>query len=694
MPNLLPIFQRMEKTFTVNKMKHLITPRKSPKEIIKVLRESQGIFLTNTGPRDTGQSDYKNRHTLIDLIKLAPVYNEAHYFSIEMHGGARFHQDLLNNKINPFDECRAWRDQMPDVLTQTLIRSTNVWGYRMYPRNVIKLAVRAFAPYIDVWRCFDFLNYIPNMAPVAEEICSAGKLFQPAISFTMSEDCTNQYYLKVTKEIISLCGGYDEIILCIKDMAGVGSPARIKSLVEAILDRFPDLVIQYHRHGTDGLALAALLEAAKAGVKVLDITDDAFSRFYGQAPVRPVVALLRENEIPVHLDITKADQASDIIRTFIRHYEPYESQLKGFSYDVTAHKMPGGAFPSSFEQAEKGKFLELMPWVLKGMALGNRIVKYFDVTPGSQITWTNWASIIQRFHKEGGEQEVIRLINLLEHFIKEGQRFDQLSRHDQKTFLRLFSRATDDFKNLLLGKYGPLPFGWPDDWVYQSAFGEDWQKIVKEQRVERSPLEQKPDEDLEKAHEQLHREIGRTPTEEELVLYLQHPKATVDFIKFRAEFGDTTVLPTDVWFHGLRHPGDKVSFRLNGKPHEIQLITIGEGKDFVKYVVLSVDNVLHEFPVEMPGAQKPVLRKADPLRRGEIGSPVKGTVWRIGDKERELKVGDFVKEGQEVLNIEVMKTENAVRAPIPGAIKEICVSLNETVEVGQLLVVIQEKEGD
>jgi pyruvate carboxylase len=675
-------------------MKHLINPKKSPKEIIKTLRKSREIFLTNTAPRDTGQSDYKNRHTLYDLIKLAPVYNEAHYFSVEMHGGARFHQDLLNNKINPFDECRAWRAQMPDVLTQTLIRATNAWGYRMYPRNVVKLAVRAFEPYIDVWRCFDFLNYIPNMAPVAEEVRAAGKLFEPAISFTVSTDCTNQYYLKVTKEIIGLAGGYDEIILCIKDMAGVGSPARIKSLVRALLDKYPDMVIQYHRHGTDGLALAALLEAARSGVKILDVTDDAFSRFYGQAPVRPVAALLRENDITVNLEMAKADHASDIIRTFINHYEPFESQLKGFSYDVTAHKMPGGAFPSSFEQAEKGKFLELMPWILKGMALGNRLVKYFDVTPGSQITWTTWASIIQRFHKEGGEQEVLRLIHHLERFLEDGQRFEQLSKHEQKIFLKLFSHATDDFKNLLLGKYGPLPFGWPQTWVYQSTFGDDWQKIVKEQRVERSPLEQKADEDLEKARQQLHQDIGRLPSEEELVLYLQHPKSTVDFIKFRADFGDTTVLSTDVWFYGLRHPGDKVSFRLNGKPHEIQLISIGEGKDFVKYLVLSVDNVFHEFPVEMPGAQKPTLRKADPSNPGEAGSPVKGTIWRIGDKDRELKVGDFVKKGQEILNIEVMKTENAVRAPIAGAIKEICIKLNETAEAGQLLVVIREKEGN
>jgi biotin carboxyl carrier protein len=40
------------------------------------------------------------------------------------------------------------------------------------------------------------------------------------------------------------------------------------------------------------------------------------------------------------------------------------------------------------------------------------------------------------------------------------------------------------------------------------------------------------------------------------------------------------------------------------------------------------------------------------------------------------------------MNIEVMKTENAVKSPVAGVIREICVKANEGVEEGQLLAVI------
>ena len=327
-----------------------IHPKNSVRENLDFLRSDSRIYFTNTGPRDTGQSDFKNRHTLYDLIRLAPYYNRSGYFSIENHGGARFHQNLLNNKINPFEEAAIWKEKMPGVMTQTLVRSTNLWGYRMYPRNVISLSVKAFLPYIDVWRCFDFLNYIPNMIPVAEEVLKGGKLFQPALSFTVGKDFTDAYYLKVAEEILKISGGgAKDIILCIKDMAGVGSPKRISSLIDSLLQKFPDLIIQYHRHATDGLAVPALLAAAQAGAKILDVTDDPFTRCYGHAPVQSVNAILNESGLPTCLNLPTVEKAGEIVSGFIDNYKQFESQFKGFSYKVlVTFPGQGGVFDSLF----------------------------------------------------------------------------------------------------------------------------------------------------------------------------------------------------------------------------------------------------------------------------------------------------------------------------------------------------------
>ncbi len=661
----------------------------SPGEIVRAVRDLKGVCLTSVGMRDAGQSDFKNRHRLYDLKTLAPYYDKMGLFSAESHGGARWHVGIMNRRESPFEEVNMLRELMPNVLLQTLIRETNLWGYRPYPKNVIEYVVSMVD--IDVWRCFSFLNDVRNMRSVAEVVMKRGRLFEPAISFSVADWATNEYYLSVVKDIVSLCGGVDEIVLCIKDMAGVGDITRIGNLIDAIKQSYPELVIQYHRHITDGLAMPAFLSAAKAGAKIFDVEEDSLVRFYGHSPILGVQAYFEESGIPVHIDRKQAEYAVQKVREWISHYEWAESPFKGYDHTVTLHKMPGGAFPSSFEQAEKGEFLHLMPAVLKVMSLYNRIVKYFDVTPGSQITWVTCSGIVNRYAKERGDAGVKHIIELLSKFVEEkAQDFKAMGNEEQEELLMLFRNAPGDFKSLLLGNYGRLPVGWPADWVYKSAFSDEWKKKLKE-RKELSPLDSIEDDDLEKIRRDLADNIGRKLSEEEFVLYLMHPKDTLEYIEFRDKYGEAPlVLPTDVWRNGLKKPGDKVEFEFWGKPYCIELVSIGAEHEGLIHVVMRVNNKTKVYKVETPRAKKAEIRMAKGPK--DIGAPINGNVWRIGNPERgPIRVDDIVHKGEEIANLEAMKMENAILAPFEGRIVEICTKLNDTVQEGQLLFVIEKQ---
>jgi pyruvate carboxylase len=667
-----------------------VKPGMTAREIVERVRSLEGVCLTSTSMRDAGQSDYKNRLRLYDLQTLAPHYNAMGLFSAECHGGARWHVGIMNRRESPFEEIGVLRELMPQVLLQTLIRETNLWGYRPYPPNIIEYVVSKVD--IDVWRCFSFLNDIRNMRKVAEVIMKRGKLFSPALCFTQADWATNTYYLGVVKEIVALCGGTEEIVLCIKDMAGVGSPQRIGGLVDAIKQRHPELVIQYHRHTTDGLAMPALLAAARAGAKILDVQEDSLARFYGQPPLLGVQAYLEEAGVAVHLNRQEAEAASQKIRQWIGHYQWAESPFRGFDYQVVRHRMPGGAFPSSFEQAEKGGFLYLMPEILTLMSLYNRIIHYFDVTPGSQITWVTCSGIVNRYMKERGVAGVRHILRLLTRFVEEaGQEMEALSQDEREELLTLFRTASGDFKNLLLGKYGKLPLGWPADWVYQSAFGEEWEKKIGE-RSERSPLDSLKDEDLNKQKNDLAAALDREPGEDELILYLMHPKDALDYLAFREVYGEAAlVLPSDVWREGLQKPGSAVEFSFWGKPCSIGLVSVGDEHEGFIHVVMKVNNSTRVFAVGTPRAKKTEIRMAAGPK--DVGAPINGNLWRIGNPERgSLKAGDIVHKGEEIANIEAMKMENAILAPFDGQIAEVCIRLNEVVREGQLLFVLEKAE--
>ena len=666
-----------------------VKPGMSPKEIVKAVRALRGVSFTSVGMRDAGQSDYKNRHRIYDLSTLAPFYNRMGLFSAECHGGARWHVGVMNRRESPFEEINILRESMPNVLLQTLIRETNLFGYRPYPKNVIEYVVSKVD--IDVWRCFSFLNDVRNMRTVAEVVMKRGRLFQPAISFTTAEWTTDDYYLGVVNDIVDLCGGTEEIILCIKDMAGVGSIKRVGSLIDAIKQRFPGLVIHYHRHITDGLAIPAMLAAAQAGAKIFDVEEDSLVRFYGHSPILGVRAYFEESGIAVNLDKKEAETAVQKVREWINYYDWAESPFKGFDYTVTLHKMPGGAFPSSFEQAEKGGFLHYMPAVLKVMSLYNKIIHYFDVTPGSQITWVTCSGIVNKYAKAKGAAGVMHLIELLTRFTDEKKmKFKDLSKEDREELLTFFRNAPGDFKNLILGHYGKLPMGWPPAWVYQSTFGEEWEKKIKE-RIELSPLDSMPDDDLENIRSELREHIGRVPTEEEFILYLMHPKDALQMIEFREKYGEAPVmLPTDVWRGGLKNPGDKVDFELWGKPYSIELVSVGSEHEGLIHVVVRVNNKTRVYTVETPRAKKAEIKMAKGMN--EIGAPINGNIWRIGNPDRgALKVGDIVHKGEEIANLEAMKMENAIAAPFDAQITEISVKLNSFVAEGQLLFILEKQ---
>lgn len=664
-----------------------LTPHMTPEEIVRTVREYPGIFLTSTAMRDAGQSDYKNRLRLFDLATLAPIYNRMGLFSAECHGGARWHVGLMNRKENPFEEIRLFRKLMPGVLLQTLIRENNLWGYRPYPRRVIEYAVGKVD--IDVWRCFSFLNDIRNMQTVAEVVMNRGKLFQPAVSYTKADWASVDYYLELVRQIVHLCGGTGHIILCIKDMAGVGSPKDIAQLIDAVKQSFPDLVIHYHRHITDGLALPAYLAAARAGAKIFDVEEDSLVRFYGQPSMLAVQAYFEESGIPVNLERKEAEEACQKAREWIGHYHWAESPFRGYDHNVIHHRMPGGAFPSSFEQAQKGDFLEFMPAILKLMSLYNRMIRYFDVTPGSQITWVTCSGIVNRYVKEKGEAGVAHLLDLLTRFVEEkGQDPALMTEAEQEELLQLFANAPEDFRNLLLGHYGRLPAGWPANWIYQSTFGEEWEKKIRERR-EAPLVPEGGDHELEILRDELEEQLGRPAGEEEFLLYLMHPKDALEWIRFRETYGEAPlVLPTPVWRHGLTRPGDKVEFEFFGKPYSLELVSVGAQHEGRIHVVLKINNKARVHTVETPTAVRAEIRMAK--GEGEIGAPINGNVWRIGNPKRgPLKVGDIVHKGEEIANLEAMKMENVVSAPFRGQVMEICVRLNESVREGQLLMVLK-----
>jgi pyruvate carboxylase len=635
-----------------------ITPREFQAKIVSYvldkIRKNKGYYITNT-ERDLSQSDFKNRIMPHTQLLAAKPRNEAGFFSIEITGGASVHVDMLRKQMNPLEKLEVLGQSMPDTLFQTLCRGINLFGYRPYPDNVVRLTVQSFARYVHVWRVFDFLNYIPNMIPVFEEVKKAGRILEPSICFSTGPEHTDAFYVDKVRQIIEVTG--EDIILCIKNHGGLGTPKRMGELVEAILEKYSDLIIHYHGHNTDGADIGRIVSAVRKGAKIVDASDHAFTGFYGPPPILTVLDILDDHGYhATGIDRQAIMDTSNVLRPEREYYRDFESQFLGFDPTVQIHKLPGGATGSSFEQAVKGGFLHRMPEILQKelpqvqLELGN----FWSVTPGSQMLWTTAVNNVLKNAR--------------------------------------YKDSSDDLKNLMLGRYGEFPFYRPADEIYEAVFGPDWKEIVEcdtcYQKIE--------DVDLDVEKKVLEHRLGRTATEDELVLYLQHPNDAIDFFKFEAKYGKTWVLPPSIWFRkGGFTLGEKFEVPdVFGRLHTIEIGPQRKTKSGDAATYLIIDHHPEPILTEMDVVGDHVKRKVTLSKKeidaaaktGDVRSQIIGTVSEVCVAE-----GDEVAVGQILLTMEAMKMLNNVISEVNGKVTEVFASAGDKVEVGDPLLSIQKE---
>lgn len=643
------------------------------------IRDSGYVHFTDTTPRDFTQSNSGNRFRLAEDRLIGPYLDNVGYFSIENGGGAHFHVAMMANMTYPFSEAREWNSFAPKTLKQLLVRSTNVLGYTPQPRNLMRKTGEMICDYYQVVRCFDFLNHVENMRPIAEVVMSRRDvIFQPAISLSWAKGFDVPHYLSVTEAILRMVGdvmGVDpgkasrHIILGLKDMGGVCPPRFMAELVGALRKSWPELVLHYHRHYTDGLFVPACGAAAKAGAHILDVGLGSAVRSYGQGDVLSMMAYVEDElGLTCHLNKSAIRDANFVCKQIMPYYDRYcAPYFQGIDYDVTLHGMPGGATSSSQEGAMKQGYIHLLPYMLKFLEGTRRIVRYHDVTPGSQITWNTAFLAVSGAWKRGGEEEVRYLLEVLGEVTRTPEA--ELSPEMRKARLGIYQDCNDAFRNLLLGKFGKLPLGFPANWVYESAFGSDW-KCALANRTENSPLDTLAEINLAAEEKTCTEILKRRPNAEEFVLYLNHPADALKTIQFKAKYGDPNNLPLHVWFEGLKVGQDLYFNDSSGKPHHLVLLSISRpnevGVSVCRYVMDS-EIMSCEVQVSQPsGSSAKGTLMADPANHYQVAAPSNGDLWVMY-----IHPGDVVKAGEELFNVSIMKQEKAVLAPVDGIVKRV-----------------------
>ena len=619
-----------------------------------VLKQRQ-LLLTDTTMRDGHQSLLATRMRSVDMIRVAPAYasNLPSLFSVECWGGATFDVAYRFLQECPWQRLRDLRAQMPNLMTQMLLRASNGVGYTNYPDNVVRAFVKEASKGIDVFRVFDSLNWVENMRIAMDAVIDSGKICEGTICYTgdiLNPDRSKynlKYYVNMAKNLQEAGAHF----LGLKDMAGLLKPAAARQLVKSLKEEV-GLPIHFHTHDTSGIAGATILAAADAGVDVVDAAMDAFSGGTSQPCMGSIVEALHNSERDTGINIENLREISDYWGQVRAQYAAFESGLSSPASEVYLHEMPGGQFTNLKAQARSMGMEEKWHDIAETYADVNQMFgDIVKVTPSSKVV---------------GDMALMMVAQ-------------NLSRDDvenPKTDVAFPESVVD----MLRGNLGQPPGGFPKHLVKKALKGE-------KPNLDRPGKNLEPI-DLEKTRQELSDKLdGMKIDDEDLNGYLMYPKVFLDYMERHLTYGPVRTLPTKTFFYGM-NSGDEISLEIDpGKTLEIRMQAIGEtdenGEVKVFFELNGQPRVIR-VPNRLVTSETTLRPKADPSNSNHIGAPMPGVISSVSVNE-----GQTVKKGDLLLTIEAMKMETGIHVERDAKIKAVHVKPATQIDAKDLIIELE-----
>ena len=233
--------------------------------------------------------------------------------------------------------------------------------------------------------------------------------------------------------------------------------------------------------------------------------------------------------------------------------------------------------------------------------------------------------------------------------------------------------------DMFMGSLGEPDGGWP----------KKLQKIIlRGEKPQRGrPGANLPKIDLEETAAAVEKKIARKPQHDEVLSYLMYPDVFVKFARNRQNWGDVDTLPTPQFYYGMER-GDDITVELEpGKALAIKFQTVGEPHpDGTRTVFFELNGQPREVTVRDRSLdiKQPAKQKADPNQPGQVGAPIPGVVSTVA-----VELNQKIQKGDRLLVMEAMKMQSTVYAPLAGTVKQLLVQPGAHVEAKDLLLVIE-----
>ena len=589
--------------------------------------------LVDTSIRVLSQEPLAGRMPTADVLRLAEILDQAGFAYLEISGGGVFDSAVRRGVESPWERIRALKSRTTTPLALA-VRGRFLVGTRPVRGDLARRFVASAAQSgIDVFRLHDPLNDVDNLREAAEAIVESGKEFEAGVLYGSGR---HEALVDAAKRLPEL--GAARLLL--NDPAAVLQPHRAGELVSELRE-VSGLPVGLYAQGAGGNALAAALEASRAGADVIASAVYPVALTMHRVSAESVAQALAGVGLETGIDMQKLWDASDLVDEHIGD-EPVSPLPPRVAVRAAQHKLPVGLVAALDVQ-------------LRSQAAGDRLDEVIDE--------------VGRVREEVGSPPLAAPI---------GQIVASQALLNVLTANR-YSTMVDELRDLVTGRFGRTPG--PVDAALARA-------------VENFGAEPDTPVDLEALRDEAG---GLAASEEELLLlalFGEEAEPLLRAIRGRSG-GDEPLAAGGV--DQLRQERIREVVRI------VQETGVGEITIEEDGMRVSVRRTAEQAPaaaapppVVPPAGEDdlpPVLPRDDSLVRVE--SPMVGTFYRAPapGAANFVEEGDAVGAGETLCILEAMKLMNEVKSEIEAVVLRIHVGNAEPVEYGQLLFELEPVNG-
>jgi oxaloacetate decarboxylase alpha subunit len=298
---------------------------------------SDEVRFIDTTLRDGNQSLWALNMKTGAMLPAAPHMDEAGFESMEFFLGVMFKKYVREHKENPW----YWLREGTRRLKKTRLRYHGGMhsAFEKTPHVILKLLIERLVHYgLTLTRTSNCWNDYDSFKEEIEDLKKTGMDTVANLIYSVSPRHTDEYYARKAREAAAA----KPWRICFKDVGGLLSPERARTLIPVVLDAAGDIPVEFHAHCNSGQAPLCYLEGVKLGMRILHTAVPPLANGSGQPSIFNIAHNLKALGFTPVIDLKPLEAVTSHFTEVARREDLPIGRPVEYDQSQYAHQVPGG----------------------------------------------------------------------------------------------------------------------------------------------------------------------------------------------------------------------------------------------------------------------------------------------------------------------------------------------------------------